>query len=369
MSSPFAVTAATNSVLLDGNRKGETTFTVSNASGRALRGRAIIVPAAPAQMGWFTVAGQVERAFAIAGVEQYAVQVAAPAGVAPGSYAFHLDMVGEVPDEEYTTGPTVTFTVIAPPPPRKFPWWIAAVIAAVVIVAIVGFMMARSNQANQAASATATVAAAMTRTAMEATATAQAQATAVAQAQAAAAQATANAQATASAQATATAVVQATETAVANAMGKYVGVWDAQESDAVYLTKLQITREGANLKLSTTGKAFVVSNNGAMASQPCSAVPGGSECTWGAGTVAYQGDPVVFEFETQPGLKHRVTLSLTPDGATLTALYQTFFNNALKGTLTTAFKRHRGRFDPILVNPILLDPSRIQPRVFFTPSP
>lgn len=369
MSSPFAVTAATNTVLLDGNRKGETAFTVSNASGRALRGRAIIVPVAPAQMSWFTVAGQVERAFAIAGTEQYAVQVAATAQVAPGSYSFHLDMVGEVPDEEYTTGPTVTFTVNAPPPPKKFPWWIVAVIAGVLIVAIVGFLMVRGSQANQAASATATVAAAMTRTAADATATAQAQATAVAQAQATAAQATANAQATASAQATATAVVQATQTAVASAMGKYVGAWDAQESDAVYLTKLQISREETNLKLSTTGKAFVVSNNGTMASQPCAAVPAGSECTWGAATVAYQGDPVVFEFETQPGLKHRVTLSVTPDGATMTALYQTYFNNALKGTLTTAFKRHRGRFDPVLVNPILIDPNRIQPRVFFTPAP
>ena len=223
-----------------------------------MRGRAIIVPAAPALVGWLTVAGQTERAFAIAGTEQYTVQVAAPAEVAPGSYAFHLDMVGEVPDEEYTTGSTVTFTVSAPPPPTKFPWWIVAVIAGVLIVAIVGFLMVRSNQASQAASATATVAAAMTRTAMDATATAQAQATAVAQAQATAAQATAVAQATASAQATATAVVQATETAIANAMGKYVGAWDAQESDAVYLTKLQITREGANLKLSTTGKLSLI---------------------------------------------------------------------------------------------------------------
>ena len=369
MSSPFAITSATNSVLLDGNRKSETTFTVSNASGRPLRGRAIIVPVAPTQAAWLSVVGQAERAFAIAGADQYTVQVAAPAAAAPGSYAFHLDMVGEVPDEEYSTGPTVTFTVMAPPPPKKFPWWIVAVIAGVVIVAIVGFLMVRSNQANQAASATATVAAAMTRSAQDATATAQAQATAAAQAQATAAQATVNAQATAGAQATGTAVVQATQTAVAAAMGKYVGAWDAQETDAVYLTKLQITREEANLKLTTTGKAFVVSNNGAMASQTCNTIPAGSECTWGTATVPYQGDPLVFEFETQPGLKHRVTLSVTPDGATLTALYQTFFNNSLKGTITTAFRRHRGRLDPILVAPILIDPNRLQPRVFFTPAP
>lgn len=363
-SSPFVVTAASNTVLLNDQRQGSTAFTVSNASGRALRGRGLIVPVAPTQASWLTLVGQAERAYAIAGTEQVTVQVAVPPAAAAGSYSFHLDVVGEVPDEEYTTGPTVTFTVAAPPPPKKFPWWIVAVVAGVIVLATVGFLMWRNSEAGRAASATATVAAAMTRTAMDATATAQAQATVDAQA-------TANAQATVDARATATAVVQATETAVADAMGKYVGTWVAQEPDAVYLTKLGIARDGQNLQLNATGKAQIVLIGGNLASQVCPPTSPNGECTWGTATVPYTGDPVVFEIQTQPGLKHRITLSVTPDRATLTALNQTFQNNALKGTTTTAFRRQRIIPPVILLTPpvIKIDPNRIQPAVLFTPEP
>lgn len=364
MPSPFVVTAASNTVLLNDKRQGSTAFTVSNASGRALRGRALIMPVAPTDAAWLTLAGAAERAYAIAATEQVTVQVAVPTTAAAGSYSFHLDVVGEVPDEEYTTGPTVTFTVAAPPPPKKFPWWIVAVVAGVIVLATVAVLMLRNSEARSAASATATVAAAMTRTAADATATAQAQATIDAQA-------TVDAQATIDARAPATAVVQATETAVAVAMGKYVGTWVAQEPGAVYLTKLGIARDGKNLQLNATGKAQIVLINGNLASQVCPPGSPNSECTWGTATVPYTGDPVVFEIQTQPGLKHRITLSVTPDGATLTALNQTFQNNALKGTTTTAFRRQRIIPPIIVLTPpiIVIDPNRIQPEVVFTPAP
>ncbi len=44
MASPFAITVASNTVLLDSKRQGQTTFTVSNLSGRPLHVRAHLVP-------------------------------------------------------------------------------------------------------------------------------------------------------------------------------------------------------------------------------------------------------------------------------------------------------------------------------------
>lgn len=99
MPSPFVVTAASNTVLLNDKRQGTTAFTVSNASGRPLHGRAVIVPVAPTDASWLNLVGPAERAYAIAGTEQVTVQVAVPAGVAAGSYSFHLDIRGANPCE------------------------------------------------------------------------------------------------------------------------------------------------------------------------------------------------------------------------------------------------------------------------------
>jgi hypothetical protein len=139
MRSSFAVTIATASVPLDASRRGQVAFTVSNTSGRSLRGRGRIVAENPSAAAWLTLVGPAERDFPVAGTQQVAVQVAVPPDAAAGSYTFRLDMVGvDNPDEDLTAGPGVTFQVAAAAPtPKPFPWWIVAVVLAVVIVGVV----------------------------------------------------------------------------------------------------------------------------------------------------------------------------------------------------------------------------------------
>jgi hypothetical protein len=74
MPSEFAITASSSLVQLDGQRQGETSFTVSNAGARPVRGRAFIAAYPPASPEWFSIAGDVERAFSVGGTHQYTVQ-------------------------------------------------------------------------------------------------------------------------------------------------------------------------------------------------------------------------------------------------------------------------------------------------------
>ncbi len=138
MPSLFAITTAANSVPLDGSRKGQIVFTVSNTSVRAVRGRARIAPDGAAAATWFALADGAEREFTVNGTQQYTVQIAVPPTIAAGNYTVRLDMVGvDNPDEDFTQGPSVTFAVPEPLPVKKFPWWIIAVIVGIVIVGVI----------------------------------------------------------------------------------------------------------------------------------------------------------------------------------------------------------------------------------------
>lgn len=122
MPSLFDITAAATRVNLDSQRRGEISFTVTNTSGRPVRGRARIVPQGTASPDWFTLSGQPERNFDVAGAQQYTVQIAVSAAAPNGSYLFRLDMIGvENPDEFYTEGPAVVFDVSSTPPPPPPP--------------------------------------------------------------------------------------------------------------------------------------------------------------------------------------------------------------------------------------------------------
>jgi hypothetical protein len=135
MARPFNVTAAADSVRLDAQGRGATTYTVSNISGRARRGRARLVPGDPAQGSWLSVEGEAERDFTADGTQQYVVKIAVPPGTPAGKFTFGLDVVSvENPDEEFTQGPKVAFEVAPPAKKKPFPWWIIAVIAALLVV-------------------------------------------------------------------------------------------------------------------------------------------------------------------------------------------------------------------------------------------
>jgi hypothetical protein len=139
----FTITTPKNTLDLDDKRQAEAAFTVTNTSDQLLRGRALLVTEDPAVMAWLTLAGSAERDFAIAGTEQYLVQVKVPVGVAPGNYMFHLDMVNSAnPDESRETGPSVIIKVPAPPPPPKpIPWIPIAIGAGVLLLVVIGVIL------------------------------------------------------------------------------------------------------------------------------------------------------------------------------------------------------------------------------------
>ncbi len=138
MPEPFTITATSNSIPLDPHRQGDTSFTVFNASGRPIRGQALLRSEDPAAEAWLSIAGEVERDFEIAAAQQMTVRIAVPPDAPAGLYPFRLDMVGtENPDEDYSRGPTVAFAVPEPeaePEKTPFPWWIVAATAGVLVV-------------------------------------------------------------------------------------------------------------------------------------------------------------------------------------------------------------------------------------------
>lgn len=147
MPSPFTISTTSNTVILNVERKGEAAFTVTNISGRLLRGRGVLQPLEQTAAQWLIIAGETERDFAIAATQQYVVQVTVPPDATPGAYTFRLDEVGvDNPDENFTQGPVVAFQVAAqsvPPPPRPFPWWIVAIAAGVVLIVLAAVILPR----------------------------------------------------------------------------------------------------------------------------------------------------------------------------------------------------------------------------------
>jgi hypothetical protein len=186
---------------------------------------------------------------------------------------------------------------------------------------------------------------------------------------------------TAVAQVTATAVAQETADAIANAtatasavvqaINRYTGSWNGDESNTPYMTKLQVDRDGESVKISITGRARLVVASGGLASQPCTVLIGDPECTWGQAIVAYKGDPMSFEVETQSGLVHRITFTVTQDGKTLSAVDQVFWNNNRQFTDHYLFEPAPHVLTGIKIitdRPVLTDPGFLT-TVFPTKSP
>jgi hypothetical protein len=103
-------------------------------------GSAVIIPTAPTTLDWYAITGDNTRTFPAGGVESFGLTITAPPGTAAGAYGFRFDAKSEAnPEEDYTEGPAIQFTVPAPeikPPWWKRYWWIL-VIAAVVVIGIV----------------------------------------------------------------------------------------------------------------------------------------------------------------------------------------------------------------------------------------
>lgn len=158
MARVFAVTAAITSLRTDSHGRAEGTFTVTNVTGRPLRGRLEARAASPAQQAWLSVTGEAEREFAANATHQIVVKIAVPPGAPAAQCAFRLDAVSaQNPDEDFAEGPTVTVEVAPQPAAKKpFPWWIVAAAAAVVLIAggVTTYLLTRDRAPAPAASNT-----------------------------------------------------------------------------------------------------------------------------------------------------------------------------------------------------------------------
>ncbi|MFE8598101.1 LamG domain-containing protein [Archangium violaceum] len=145
----FAITTSTSSIRLDGMGRGELTFTVSNALGRLVRGRAVVEPEGTASRDWLALDGEAERDFPPDGTHQYTVRVNVPPGTPQGQHAFHLSMVNVAnPDEEFTVGPSASFQVPlpqAPAPKKKLPIAWLALAAGILVIALGTFLALRGG--------------------------------------------------------------------------------------------------------------------------------------------------------------------------------------------------------------------------------
>src|SRR5258708_4830216 len=123
MSSPFAITAATNAVSLENNHKGQALFTVSNTTTKTLHSRAYIVSQPEIAASWLILQGEAERDIAASGSQQYSVLVVVPPSIQAGDYTFRLNVVNQAnPDDDFSEGPTVKFSVAVPTPVKKPPF-------------------------------------------------------------------------------------------------------------------------------------------------------------------------------------------------------------------------------------------------------
>jgi hypothetical protein len=132
MSRAFAITAASEQMSLDSERRGETTYTVSNTTTKPLRAWPQIKPLGSTVETWISAEGVGERSFSPGESQQFVVRIAVPSGAASGRYAFRLNMISGSRDveDESIEGPAVSFEVKAAPvaaPKAGFPWWIVAV--------------------------------------------------------------------------------------------------------------------------------------------------------------------------------------------------------------------------------------------------
>jgi hypothetical protein len=157
MPGPFTIETPSNTIQLDDKRQGTVVFNVINQLGRAITASARIVPGDPAQQTWYTIEGDVKREFALTGNQAYTVQEKVPPTAPPtkstdpaATYTFRFDEVGEVnPDEEFTNGPTVTYTIQPPKEVRPIPWlWIGigAGVLLLVVIGIVVFILTRPKE-------------------------------------------------------------------------------------------------------------------------------------------------------------------------------------------------------------------------------
>jgi hypothetical protein len=140
MSTKWVVTAAAERIVMSEQRRGETTFTVTNPSGSVDRAVFDAVPGEGAEGSWFTVE-EPQRLVRPGASVSYLLKVVVPADTAPGSYAVQGQVYSadSAPEESSVLSQRVVLEVPPEPEPtaRRRPWWLWAVLAALVVIIVV----------------------------------------------------------------------------------------------------------------------------------------------------------------------------------------------------------------------------------------
>jgi hypothetical protein len=151
----FAISSPTTTVT---GRKGQATFTVTNATGRPVRVRGSVSGTDPVTPGWFTLTPSVEQDCVIGGTVQYTVDVLVPDAIAPATYPVKFTTAAEDrPEEDYSE---LAWSLVVPPAdtkPKKFPVWIPiAVLVLLVVVGVVAWLLTRDGDEEAAPPTTTT---------------------------------------------------------------------------------------------------------------------------------------------------------------------------------------------------------------------
>ena len=146
MASPFSIRALTDHVTLDESGSSQVGFVVTNLQTVPVTGSASPVGEDGTQPGWLSVLGSSQHLFSPRAEFQFDVAVHVPAATQPGDYRFHL-VVADVsnPDDNFTIGSPVTFTVSPPPPPPPpgvQPGYLPALLGALAGDLVVGVLSA-----------------------------------------------------------------------------------------------------------------------------------------------------------------------------------------------------------------------------------
>ena len=151
MGNLFPITTPADDIKADAEGKASAVFTVTNTTGKPIRGVVKAKALGNTQQDWLDTEGELERDFGGNGTQQFTVNFKKPASVALAAdekFPFRFDIASTLnPDEQFTEGPTVNIEVkgkpTAPPPKTSFPLWLILAIAggALLVIALVLFLV------------------------------------------------------------------------------------------------------------------------------------------------------------------------------------------------------------------------------------
>jgi hypothetical protein len=147
MTSPWVVTTSTERVNLDAQRRGELTFTVTNATDATDQVVFEPVPGDGVDGAALTVE-EPGRRVPGRGSASFLVHIAIPQQASAGRYNLYGQAYSAhlAPEETLGRSGRVVFDVAPQPEPKRRPWWLLAVAALVVIVLVVVGILLFANR-------------------------------------------------------------------------------------------------------------------------------------------------------------------------------------------------------------------------------